>query len=238
MTECVWVGAVEHTPPGWAGVESVEQLLASSIQAKRIVIDDRAATLREADFLRIFQHSPLAKIERAVGPWRAGIGRTDSAWPIASTAPIDTPVKVDSTFTVDWVPVTSGYDELAAIASLAHVSDSQLMGISFEVRIVDPELRMMWIDSLRHAGAKPQAINADLFIEVDSESSPISQGPLKTGTPPRLRVSLRPDPWNASHSEEMLAIGSSHPTEITASILDSPQLVIQRIAKTLKRDPS
>ena len=99
MDEQAWVGPAEQAPLGWTVFPSLEALLDSPLRAERIVLDDRAAVLREADFLKVYAHSPLAQITRCVGPWRAGIGRTDPAWPLVTAQASDPcPLKQPS----DW----------------------------------------------------------------------------------------------------------------------------------------
>lgn len=229
MDESVWVGPAERTPPGWIGCESVEAFLASAIHPGRIVIDDRAAMLREADFIRLFEHSPLASIERVVGPWRAGIGRTDPVWPLVTTT------SRESLAGTPWRPLTGGYDELAAVETLV-----DLTGITVAVQISDPELRAMWIDWLGAVGAELRidAEDADVLIQDDCVL------PLNSiQRCARWIVHLRPDPWNSAETSQpadVIAAESSEslPVIISVSNLDAPTLVMHRIASEFQRGRS
>ena len=236
MDECVWVGSAGLTPPGWGCFASVEAFLASRVSPTRIVIDDRAGALREADFLRLYERAPLARIERVVGPWRAGVGRTDPAWPLATTQVGDSPQSPNPQFAAAWSPLTSGYDELLPPPEFVDLS-----GVSVAVQISDPELRGMWVDSLKLAGAALEtAAEADLLVSDHLE-------PLLSGPVPHLIVHLRPDPWNAiprgigfqpvifcRNPDRLEAdLMEEPPLVIAASVLDSPVLVLQRIAEVL-----
>jgi|GEM_PF-3419209 len=231
MDERVWVGSIAHTPVGWVSCESVEALLASALSPTRIVLDDRAAALREADFARVYAHSPLARIERVVGPWRAGIGRTDPEWPLATTRDPNSAPESGSLEIAPWRPLTIQYDELAYLTTLPDLS-----GLSCSVMIADTELREMWIHWLEHAGAKRGTHKVDVLIQ-DGSIHPAEQlSP--TATPaclPEWIVHLRPDPWNA---EQRANLQTVRPIVITASVLDSPALMMQRIAAAWKREPA
>ena len=237
MDERVWVGSIAHTPEGWVSCESVEALLASALSPQRIVLDDRAAVLREADFARVYAHSPLARIERVVGPWRAGIGRTDPEWPLATTRDPNSVPESGSLEIAPWRPLTIQYDELAFLTTLPDLS-----GLTCSVEIADSELREMWIHWLEHAGAKLGTHEVDVLIQDGSihptERSNLGERSSPTATPaciPDWIVHLRPDPWNAEQRANRLTV---RPIEITASVLDSPALVMQRIAAAWKREPA
>ena len=215
MDERAWVGPVDQAPVGWTVFPSLEAFLDSPLHPGQIVLDDRAAVLREADFLRVYAHSPLAQITRCAGPWRAGIGRTDPAWPLVTTCRSEGEFLDESA----WRPLTSGYDGLAAEEELLDLS-----GVSVGVWIADPELRGMWVDSLASAGSE---LVSDAEAEVQivaGVSHPDLPRTHERATP--LLVSLRPDPWNAVPDS---------PREIVASVLDSPWSVMQRISRRLKR---
>ena len=219
--------------------ESAKKSLASSSLPVRLVIVDRAAALREADFLRVYSHAPLARIVRLVGPWRAGIGRTDPTWPLGTTWSEDRVSDVDSLAEVPWCPPTSGYDEL-----VSWPAGADLTGLSVTVRISDQELREMWADSLEEAGAELGFDGTDILVSDNLESSPAHPAA-------RLIVHLRPDPWNAiprgigfqpvriSEEDDRLEAFPTDelPLTITASVLDSPALVLQQIAAALMREP-
>ena len=85
MDERAWIGPAERAPGGWTVFPSLHAFLGSRWHPRHIVLDDPAALLREADFLKVYAHSPLARLERRVGPWRAGVGRTDPTWPRVTT---------------------------------------------------------------------------------------------------------------------------------------------------------
>jgi len=227
MQERVWVGPAEHIPFGWVGCESVEAFLDSELHPERIVIDDRAAALREGDFVRLFEHSPFARIERVVGPWRAGIGRTDPEWPLV------TRTSRDSLFDGPWRPLTGGYDELAAVEALA-----DLAGMTFAVQISAPELRAMWIDWLSDAGAELRTDEANVLIR-DGFVRP-SDASQESAATTHCIVQLLPDPWNAAETLSAHGLNAtdemaSRCIEIMASVLDSPAQVMHRILAEWKR---
>lgn len=215
MDEQVWIGPAEQAPGGWSVFASLEAFLASFVHPDRLLLDDRAAVLREADFLKVYSHSPLSGIVRRVGPWRAGVGRTDPTWPLLTTL-CQTALPLHE---ADGHPLTAGYEELAA-----RQAPTDLSGVTVSVRVTDPELRGMWLDCLASAGAE---LVADAEAEVQ-----IVVGVAHSDLPPAheratpLRVSLHPDPWN-------VAPDSSR--EIVASVLDSPWSVMTLICQWLKR---
>ncbi len=250
MNTRVWVGPAENAPTGWTVVGSLEAFLSTSphLNPTQIVFDDRAAALRESDFQRVYAHSPLARITRIVGPWRAGIGRTDPAWPLATTL-CDGPSNLsDLAGERDWLPLTSGYDECAAAHELANLS-----GLIICVNIRDPELREMWIDTLQLAGAELKTDGAEVLIQDGSEPLIWPESPRPTEPSIQVIVSLRDDPWNLQHDQhpewtlrsEQAAeraqanSGSVHQIiRIVASILDPPAAVMQRAVEILKRGPT
>ena len=195
---------------------SFEGLVVSSAESQFVVIDDPAAQLRETDFLKIYADAPLARIVRRVGPWRAGIGRTDPTWPLATTFAANTFLPDNIPAEALNLPSTSGYEE-----RIPHPVFPDFTGMSVDFRISDPALREMWVDSLKQTGAELGFAEADVLISDLPESDLSEEVP--------MIVSLRPDPWNAAPPQEG---GSS----IAASVLDSPALVMQRIADAWTRD--
>ena len=236
MDEQAWVGPAEQAPLGWTVFPSLEALLDSPLRAERIVLDDRAAVLREADFLKVYAHSPLAQITRCVGPWRAGIGRTDPAWPLVTTCRSDG----DTLDAAAWLPLTSGYDGLSA-----EEEPLDLSGVSVGIRIADPELRGMWIDFLSQFGADRVDEGADVLV--------VDEAFRRTGSAHSFIVQLRSDPWNADaewgesnvafrsakespFAERKATLGAA-PTSpvIAASVLDSPTAVMRRVLRMWER---
>ncbi len=222
MDERVWVGQKEHAPNGWTVYSSIGACLALSVGPEQIVIEDRAAILREADFLRVYEHCPLSRIQRCVGPWRAGIGRTDPTWPTVTT--YGTEWASPSDFAAPYLPLTSGYDELAHHKLAHHAGFVDLAGVTVAVSLSDPQLREMWIDALTSEGAKLAPSEEAEVLMMDCPSDLRLR--LTAGPPRRLIVSLFPDPWNAA---------STTPPEIVASVLDSPWSVMSHISQRLKR---
>ncbi len=209
MDEQAWVGPAETAPVGWTVFPSLEALLDSPLRAERIVLDDRAAVLREVDFLKVYTHSPLARITRCVGPWRAGIGRTDPAWPLVTTCRSGG----DSLDAAAWLPLTSGYDGLAA-----EEEPVDLSGVSVGVRVSDPELREMWVDGLQQFGADLVDEGADILI--------VDESFRRTGSVHAFVVQLRSDPWNADTTWAESSV---------ASVLDSPVAIMRRVLRVWER---
>lgn len=238
MIERVWVGSAEQTPAGWVLCESLEAFQESPYHPEQIVLDDRAGTFRQTEFLKLFKQSPLARIARVVGPWRAGIGRTDPSWPLVTTRRLDSIHSAQALSESARHPLTGGYDELAAVDD-----GFDLSGISVDVQLSDPELREMWVDSLKQAGAEIGYGEAEVLIT--DQLTTLSSDPVA-----RLIVHLRPDPWNANRGigfqpvRACAEVGAddrleAYPTEefpltLTASVLDSPALVMQRITRALE----
>ncbi len=218
MDERVWVGSRGHTPAGWVGIESVEAYLSSAMSVVRIVIDDPAAVLREADFIRLFECSPLAGIERVVGPWRAGVGRSDPTWPLLTTRGGD---RWFSEQLDDWsdcpLPLTADYEEIAAALVAQPVC---LDGISFSVQIADGELRQMWEEVLQWSGAELVVLPESAAVWLLDES-PRSE--LPTAMP--FCVHLTTAPWLVPPSTHAVAFSTS----------ESPWSVMHHIGQRLKR---
>ena len=215
MDERAWVGSTDRTPAGWVGFESVEAYLASAMFARQILVDDPAAAFREADFLKLFEHSPLAKIERVVGPWRAGVGRTDPTWPLVTTRG-----GIQDQHS-DWsdrpLPMTADYEEIAAAQIAQPVC---LDGISIWVQIADGELRQMWEELLPTVGAELVALpdSASVWLLDDSARSEL----------PAMKpfcVQLTTAPWLVPPSAHGVAFSTS----------ESPWSVMQSISQRLKR---
>ncbi len=218
MDERVWVGSLERMPAGGVGIQSVESYLTSAMTAQRIVIDDLAAALREADFLRLFTHSPLARIERLVGPWRAGLGRTDPAWPRVTTRCGDQwSAELLDDYPVCPLPLTADYEEIAAALVAQPVC---LDGVSVSVQIADGELRQMWEDLLSTVGAELVALPDSASVWLLDESS---RWELPTSEP--HCVHLTTAPWLEPTSARSIAFSTS----------DSPWSVMQSISRWLKR---
>ena len=218
MDARVWVGSIERAPKDWVGFESVEAFLHSTISAARIVIDDPAAALREADFLRLFEHSPLAMIERVVGPWRAGIGRTDPVWPLVTTRAGD---HWSSEQLDDWsncpLPLTADYEEIATALVAQPVC---LNGISVSVQIADGELQQMWEEILQSAGAELVDLPDSALVWL-LDDSPRRELPASV----LFCVYLTTAPWLDRPSAHAVAFSTS----------ESPWSVMQSISERLKR---
>lgn len=227
MDDRAWVGPATHCPAGWLEYQSVEALLAAPCSPNWIVLDDRAGVLRESDFGRLYGYAPLAKIERIVGPWRAGVGRTDPQWPLATTRRDDSlSTGVSSTDEATWHPLTSGYDDLATEATLP-----DLAGLIFDVQITDTELRKMWIDWLAHSGGELScAGQVDVLICDNFHTS--HEDALSVV---RCVVMLAPDPWNADSPLNSDGTQSKQPQKLVVSVLDSPARVMQRVMAILPR---
>lgn len=222
MDDQIWVGQDSHTPAGWQGCGSVEALLRLPGSPRKIVVIDRPAALRQADFDMLFSYAPLAKIERLVGPWRAGLGRTDPQWPLATTRRDDMTSDVDVPSTSDWCPLTSGYDDLAVEGSFP-----ELHGLTFRVQINDAELREMWVDWLTQSGGSlSETSQVDVLIRdcPDSRSAP-------TVTTKLCVVTLSHDPWNAAAA----ATDCLFSRELVVSVLDSPARIMQRALSASQR---
>lgn len=206
---------MDRTPTGWVGVESVEAYLASAMFARQILVDDPAAALREADFLKLFEHSPLAKIVRVVGPWRAGVGRTDPAWPLVTTRGGISDQPCDCSDRP--LPMTTDFEEIAASLVAPPVC---LDGISVSVQIADGELRQMWEDLLPTVGAELAALpdSASVWLLDDSP-----RRELPAVKP--LCVYLTTAPWLVPPSAHGVAFSTS----------ESPWSVLQSISRCLKR---
>ena len=220
MDERTWIGPAERAPVGWTVSPSLDVFLGSRLPPRRIVLDDPAAVLREADFLKVYSHSPLAQIVRRIGPWRAGVGRTDPVWPRATTQASD-PCPLDQPS--DWsevpppLPMTADYDELAATLVAQPVC---LKGVICWVQIADRELRKMWEETLRLAGAEVLAMPNSAQVWVldewygsDHEATEV------------LCVRLTTAPWLVAPSASEVAFSTS----------DSPWSVMQHIGQRLKR---
>jgi hypothetical protein len=218
MDERAWIGPAERAPAGWTAFLSLEAYLESPWRASGMVLDDRAAVLREADFLRVYAHSPLAHIERRVGPWRAGVGRTDPVWPRVTMAASD-PCPLDQTG--DWskrpLPMTADYDEIAAALVAQPV---RLDGISICVRITDGDLQQMWEDILCKAGAVLVALPdcASVRLEDDFHQS-------EHAAAEAICVRLTNTPWLFPASANDVAFSTS----------DSPWSVMLDISRRLRR---
>lgn len=222
MDDQMWVGPDSRCPAGWQGCESLDVMLRLPGSPRKVVVIDRPATLRQADFDKLFGHAPLAKIERVVGPWRAGVGRTDPQWPLATTRRDDVLPDVNLPSTSDWCPLTSGYDDLA-------VEDScpELQGLTFRVQINDAELSEMWVDWLTQSGGSLcETSQVDVLIRDSSNTRPET-----TVTAKLCLVTLSHDPWNAVAP----ASDCLFSRELVVSVLDSPARIMQRALSTSQR---
>lgn len=219
MDERVWVGSRERTPAGAVGFDSIEAFLSSTMIAHQILIEDPAATRREADFLKLFSHSPLAQIEREVGPWRAGLARTDPAWPLVTTSlsAHDWSSPLPDEWAGNSLPLTADYEDIAAAAVSLPVC---LEGIRFSVQIADGELRQLWEDLLPRAGAELVALpdSAEVWLW---DGSPRRELPAAE----TFCVLLTTAPWQTPASAQQVAF----------SISASPWSVMGSIAERLRR---
>lgn len=220
MEERAWIGPAEYTPPGWTGFTSLEGFLGSRWCPDRIILDDPAAVLREADFLKVYAHSPLARLERRVGPWRAGVGRTDPTWPRVTTQASDPcPREQPGDWSEPPLPLamTADYDEIAAALVSQPVS---LEGFRVCVQIADGELRQMWEDILHKAGAElvalPDASSVRLVDDFHGR---------ECGAAEAFCVRLTTAPWLVPASASEVAFSTS----------DSPWSVMQHMGQRLKR---
>ena len=218
MDERAWIGPAEGAPGGWTVFPSREEFLGSRWHPRHLVLDDPAAVLREADFLEIYAHAPLARLERRVGPWRAGVGRTDPTWPRVTTLASD-PCPLDESG--DWseppLPMTADYPEIAA----ALVSQSvRLAGIRVCIQIADGELRQMWENLLHEAGAelvaRPDAESVWLVDDFHRREHKAAE---------LLCVRLTTAPWLVPPSASVVAFSTS----------DSPWSVMQHMDQRLRR---
>lgn len=229
MDDRVWVGSASRCPSGWASVESIETILDNPANPAWVVVDDPSGVLREADFTNLYGHVPFARIERVVGPWRAGVGRTDPQWPLATLRrEYDIPEASLSTAR-NWSPLTSGYEDLASGSVIP-----DLTGLSFGIQIRDSELRAMWADWLKYAGGElSRDQRVDVLIRDDSTGFSDT-----TVTATRCVVVLTPDPWNSEASPACLTGDETEAEqlqELAVSVLDSPAWVTQRLLTALPR---
>ncbi len=229
MDDCVWVGPEFLCPAGWSTCESVPSLLTLPVSPRVIGIDDPAAVLRESDFARLFSCAPLARIERVIGPWRAGVGRTDPQWPLATTLREVPLGGLDSIDGLTWSPLTSSYDDLATEAPVV-----DLAGTRFGIQISDVELREMWADWLTLSGGELSNDRVDVLIRDTAV-----RDTLRFGDAIRCLVMLSPAPWNAvpgdRGSRSEIRQESAPPHEITVSVLDSPSRIMQRVMAAIER---
>lgn len=229
MDDRVWVGPASRCPSGWTSVESIEAILANPATPAWVVVDDPSGVLREADFTNLYGHVPFARIERVVGSWRAGVGRTDPQWPLATLRrEYDIPEAVPSTAR-SWSPLTSGYEDLASGDVIP-----DLTGLSFGIQIGDPELRAMWADWLKYAGGE---LSRDRRVDVLIRDDSTGFGDTAVSAT-RCVIVLTPDPWNFEASLDCLAddeTGGEQLLELAVSVLDSPARVTQRLLAALSR---
>ncbi len=222
MYERAWIGPAEGAPEGWTILPSLKEFLGARWHPRHIVLDDPAAVLREADFLQVYAHSPLARLERRVSPWRAGVGRTDPTWPRVTTLASDScPGEQPG----DWselplplpLPMTADYDEIAAALVSQPVC---LEGIRVCIQIADGDLHQMWENILHQAGAERVALP-------DSESVWLvddfhRRGHAAAGV---LCVRLTTAPWLVPPSANEVAFSTS----------DSPWSVMYHMEQRLRR---
>lgn len=229
MDDRVWVGPASSCPEGWLSVESVAALLAAPTNLTRVVIDDSAGVLREADFLDLYSHAPLARIERVVGPWRSGVGRTDPQWPLASLRRTDDLPGATLTDASSWPPLTAGYEELSGCDVIP-----DLAGLEYGLEISDPELREMWADWLTLAGGRlSRKRPVDVLICEDSvdfrDASMmaarcvvvLSSAPWNSGDFPACRA------WHEAANGQLCSL-------LTVSVLDSPARITRRLQDALQ----
>ena len=229
MDDRVWVGPASRCPLGWLSVESMEALFATPINPAHVVVDDPAGVLREADFLQLYGHAPLSRIERVVGPWRSGVGRTDPQWPLGSLRRQDD--LPESTFSEapTWPPLTAGYEDLSGCDVIPDMT-----GLSYRLEISDPELRAMWADWLTLAGGQlTRELPVDVLICEDSAD--LNDAMVSAA---ECIVVLSPAPWNTGNSLHSLAghgAANEQPFILAASVLDSPARVTQRALDAVQR---
>lgn len=229
MDDRIWVGSTSRCPVGWSSLESLEAVRATAAHPVWVMVDDPAGVLREADFLHLYGIIPFARIERVVGPWRAGVGRTDPQWPLATLHRDDAISDAILFHAAGCLPLTSGYEDLAGGEVIP-----DLTGLNFGIEIGDPELRAMWADWLTLAGGLlSRAPQVDVLVRDNSAGVCHSQV-----SDNGCVVVLSADPWNAEPSPADFAddgVANSQRYSLTASVLDSPARVTQRLLAVLPR---
>lgn len=177
-----------------------------------IVVNDPAAILRESDWLKLYAAAPLSRIVRCVGPWRAGLERTDSQWPLSTTVVAGCLDELMAHLSPTKLPFTASYDERAG--TLADIDTLPLRGTIARVVIRQSDLAAMWEDTLRECdvcilreGESTHPDRVNLVVTDRDLSSDVV-----------WTIRLVPDPWNVSAT----------PKQIVASVLDSPWLVLKR----------
>lgn len=208
MNECVWIGPAKHAPAGWIVVPTLEAFLSSSYHPSQIAIVDQGATLREADFLAIYQHSPLSKLTRSVGPWRAGIGRTDPNWPRLTTWVEAPPLfeSLDSGSELP-LPLTADYDQISRSEN-SNSNSNSLRGISVCIRITDQEFRQMWEETLRAVGAEVVDAVESVMVLLTDEAG-VSSLPILDRRHGGLILRLTTAPWLIETSASEVAFSAS-----------------------------
>jgi hypothetical protein len=226
MDDRVWVGPTSRCPAGWSVCDSIEALLTTPGTPSWIVVDDQAGVLRESGFARLYEHFPLTKIERIVGPWRAGVGRTDPQWPLVTTRREQCISGANTCLETAWSPLTSGYDDLAVEDAVPN-----LTGLAFNIQITDLELREMWADWLTCSGGELRSTGqVDVLIRDTSQAVPVDE---LSGA--RCIVTLAPDPWNTATTSSTDNLQRGQAFTLAVSILDSPARVTQRALAILPR---
>ncbi len=196
-----WIGPSEGLSAshfGWQRFTNVEQFLSHFRPWAVVVINDPPGLLRHADFQSVWEHAPFARLIRVVGPYRAGLGRTDPQWPSATlwTSGSERLARVDPASLCDrWVPPTAEYIEIEFPSRTA----LSLVGTKVALAFSDAELSESWSDwVLALGGTIVAAPHADLqIVDADSQATFFSTRIRASA----LRSSLTPNPSPGGRGE-------------------------------------